>query len=250
LLEDRLYLDTTVFHSRELGDSATKTKIGEFLKDKTKATSSYVQMEINRTVLKDAIYLHSMMVEEANLPAVFTRLQSYPATDRRIRRCLQMLGAITQQRQLQLANSMARLENLIIFFARSMYAWDVDIVPSGTKCPLSDPQIQHDSGTYTINMSCTRRAPVCDVSTFMKNRTSDLERILAGTKGVSGLGDLVTLIEKVITNPEEAKGRNCMTLGDLIICLDSPSDYVICSTNTEHFQPICKSLAKQFVSPG
>lgn len=247
--EERAFLDTTVFWAREFGDTDTRAKTEAFLKSKTKATSSYVQMEMNRTALKDAVFLYTVMVEEGNLPAVFTRLQSYPQTERAVRRCVELLGRITQQRQLRLADSMARLENLIIALGQSMYLRDVDVMASGTNCPLSDSQIEYVSGTYRINTSCTKKAPACDVSAYMNNRTEDLKKVLAEVSTVSHLENLTTLLKNVIVNPQEAKGRNCATLGDLIICMDSPDDYVISSSNTKDFAPICKSLGKPFVSP-
>jgi hypothetical protein len=245
-LSEKAFLDTTIFWLREFGDSATKANTEAFLRGKTKATSSYVQMEINRTVLKDAIFLHSLMQEEGNLPAVFIRLQSYPQTDRRVRRCVELLGRISQQRQLRLADSIAKLENLIVALGQSMYLRDVKVIASGTNCPLSCAQIGYVSGTYGINTSCTRGAPECNVSTYMKSKTSDLKRVLDEIMTVSDLSDLSDLLKEVLVDSQKAKGRNCMVLGDLIICLDSPSDYVIYSSNTKDFGPICRSLAKPF----
>ncbi|MBU7047467.1 MAG: hypothetical protein HXS54_13620 [Theionarchaea archaeon] len=53
-------------------------------------------------------------------------------------------------------------------------------------------------------------------------------------------------LEKTIKDLESSKGeRMCWTLSDLIICLESPVDARIYTSNISHFEPLCRIVNKK-----
>ena len=55
----------------------------------------------------------------------------------------------------------------------------------------------------------------------------------------------INTIQAVLSNPDEAKGQNCMNLGDAIITVESPADATILTTNEKHFELLCKAKKKK-----
>lgn len=241
------FLDTSVILSKEFGSKDIVDEIEKALENKRKSSTKYVCMEINRTFLKDAIFLHSLLVEEMNLSVVFKRVQAYPKmTARRIKRCLDILSKITDEGQLRVEDSIARLANLITGL-RIVLLSGISIVTSGTDCPLADKEVVHIPPIYTIETRCTRDSPECKIVNYMEENRTSITEILNSPVSNESFEKLRDFLSKLIGNEKIAKGRNCQKLGDIIICLDSPSDFTIYSTNVKDFAIVCESLGKSFV---
>lgn len=242
---EKVFLDTSVIEGREFGNASIRTQIENSLLAKKKLASTLVKMEINRTFVRDAIFLHTLLFEDRDLSVVFKRLQSFPITPRQSKRCLRLLECITDRNTLRVVDALARLENVI----QGVSAWllrDISLIESGTCCPLADRQAVHRSGTYEISTSCNRALPSCNIAAYIERSVTDLQKILSAVKGNRDHEKLAGVLEQVIRDPAKAKGRNCMDLADTIICLDSPADCIIHSLNIVHFEPICRCLGKSF----
>lgn len=240
------FLDTSIVIAREFGFQHTKDKIEEALKNTEKFSTSYVKTEINRNFLKDIIYLYSLLIEERDLSEVFKRVKSFPLTPRDRDRCWDILSKITNKGELRLEDSVARLANLITGLHKLLFK-DIFLIQSGTECPLADEKIEYLAPIYRISISCTKKSPDCLIQKFMEKNKQNLRNICNYISSDPDFEKLHRLLVKVIENPKKSKGRNCFTLSDIIICLDSPINYAIYSTNIKDFKPICASLGKKFV---
>jgi len=247
LPQQNAFLDTTVILSKEFGSRHIKDEIEKSLGNKKKFTTKYACMEINRTFLKDAIFLHSLLVEEMDLSVVFKRVQFHPKISQRItNRCLDILSQITDKGQLRVEDSIARLANLITGLRKALLS-DISIILSGTDCPLADENIVHIPPIYIIETRCTRNLPECRIVEFLEEKRDEIRKIWSSLASDESFGTLYDFLSKMIGNEKIAKGRNCQKLGDIIICLDSPNGYTIYSTNIKDFAIICKSLGKPFI---
>lgn len=246
LARQKCFLDSSLILSREFGKSELKKKIEQNISQAKKFSSTYAKTEIKRTFLKDAIYLHSLLVEEQNLTAVFQRLQSFPLSQRRIKRCLALLSKITNRRRLRLADAITRLETLILGLDMLLLK-DVTMLKSGTECPLADESVRFVPPTYRINTSCTKTSPICAIKKYFNEKDAALHKIHKDIMSDSNLRKLFVLLDKILKKEDTPKGRNCMTLGDTIICLDCPIGYTIYGTNIKDFVPLCRCLSKKFV---
>lgn len=247
MVKQKAFLDTTVILSEEFGSRSIKDEIKKSLRNRQKFSTKYVCMEVNRTFLKDAIFLHSILVEEADLSAVFQRIQSYPnMTQRKIKRCLDIFSKITKKQELRVEDAIARLENLIAGLRVVLFN-DISFTPSGTDCPLADEEIVYIPPIYAIETRCTRKMPECKIVEYLEENRKNIRKICSSLRSDEKFSKLHDFLNKMIGNEKIAKGRNCQKLGDIIICLDSPAGFTIYSTNIKDFAIICKSLGKPFV---
>jgi len=246
LSKEKAFLDTTVVLSNNFGSKDIKDEIEKALENKQKFSTKYVCMEINRTFLKDAIFLHSLLVEEMDLSVVFKRLQNYPMTQRKIKRCLAVLSKITDKGQLRVEDSISRLANLITGLRVALFG-NISFIRSGTDCPLAYEEIVFIPPIYIIETRCTRDLPECRIVEYLEENKKNMRKIFNSLASDETYRKLHDFLSKLIKNKKIAKGRNCQKLGDIIICLDSPADYTIYSTNIKDFAIICKSLGKPFI---
>jgi hypothetical protein len=240
------FLDSSVVISREFGFERQRERISSILSGKKKISTTYILKEINQSLVKDAVFLHSLMSDEMDLSAVFKRLQQFPLTERKRARCLLLLSRVTNRRQLRVMDSIARLGNLIVALPHILLH-DVSLTDSGTECPLANERAQFSSPTYSINTSCTNKSPKCNLERFLILNRNELEKIREHVSQNASQKSFHSLLKEIINNEKSAKGKRCGKLGDAIICLDSPKDCPICSTNLKDFIPICESLGRDLM---
>lgn len=124
----------------------------------------------------------------------------------------------------------------------------IDEVVNPTACDL----IQLD---YVIppggRMSCRRETARCSLPELLAQNREAIRRL---QEEPTALHALETNTKQALTDITadftQAKGeRNCWALGDLIITLECPADALLWTTNTRHFEPLCKALGKRLFYP-
>jgi len=222
-----------------------KSNIRKKLKQRHKFSTEYAKTEIKRTFLKDAIFLHSLLVDEGYLAPVYQRLRSYPTMQRKKDRCLAILESVSDKKQLRFADALSRLENLINGMEKEMLR-DIQIMKSGTNCQLADEEVEFDAPYFRIRTHCSRKNAVCSLPEYLIQNKLLLRVLKTDISDNKQLCKLKDALDVVLKNPDKAKGNNCKTLGDTLICLDAPNDCIIFSTNKKDFGPICSSFGKSF----
>lgn len=241
------FLDTSVIISKNFEKENIKRKIEEKLRDLPKRTSTYVVMELKRRVLKDLMYLHSILLEEESLADAQRRLAKISKSKRQLKMCLLILAQISDISAADRDEVLIRLENMIRVGTR-LYLRDIEVFESGTRCDLAHRMpIKTDVGSYDFypQWSCTRKIIQCDVDIFINRNDSHLRSLLNCLLKDSAWNVYTKLLKEVLADPSLARGNNCMTLGDTIIILDASLDSVIYSTNRKDFEPICRCLNKK-----
>ena len=240
------YLDSSVILSRKFGIPKEKEAVKKTIGKRVKLSTEYVKVEINRTFLTDAIFLHTLLLERnASLHSVYQRLRRWPTFQRQKDRCLAIMESISDKRQTRMADAIVRLENLILGMQRELFK-NVMIVSSGTDCPLAREELKFVYPNFEIETSCTRKRPICSLPAYVKSKRMELRALSTGISSNSKLGKLHTKLDEVLQDSKKARGRNCQVLGDTIICLDAPKQCIIFSTNIRDFAPICNFLGKPF----
>lgn len=241
------FLDTTILKLRQMGIERQKKELKTIIGNKVKHTSTYVKMELNRTFLLDAVFLHDLLMEERNLNNVYRRLTEFPVTPRRRIRCLELLSRISGKLRFDVNIAIARLENLLTEFD-VIFLDDISVIVSGTECPLSYA-VKSVESAYEVasSMTCRRDAPPCRIVDYLLENKQQLKNLHTNVAQDKEFAGICSLLTRWFEEPLVAKGRNCMILGDIIICLDSPKKCSIVSTNVKHFELICKSLGKDFI---
>ena len=241
------FLDTTIVCLRQMGSEKQKEELKTIIGNKDKHTSTYVKMELNRTFLLDAVLLHDLLMEERNLKNVYIRLTKFPVTPRRRTRCLELLSRISGKLRFDVNIAVARLENLLIEFDVT-FLDDISVIVSGTECPLAYA-VESIESAYEVasSMTCRRDSPPCRIVEYLLENKQQLKNLHTNVVQDKEFAGIRKLLARWFGDPLVAKGKNCMILGDIVICLDSPEKCSVASTNVKHFGPICKSLRKDFI---
>lgn len=240
------YLDSSVVLTRRYGTRRQRKKVIQTLIGRKKITSSYIKREMKRTFLYDMIWLHSLLIDEKDIPPVFDRIRDFSITPRRQKRCIAILEQISLG-GLRYPDAVTRLENLIFAFEKDVLR-NVKIIESGTGCNLAKEEIEINYPIISLNISCTRSNADCCLPNFVNQNRAILKKLRDDIAGIEDCKQLRETLDEILQDPEKSKGNNCKTLGDTIICLDSPIDCDILSTNEKDFKPICDSMNKPFVS--
>lgn len=242
------FLDTSVIISKNFEKEDVKRRIEEKLGSLLKKTSTYVVMELKRRILRDLMYLHSILLDEESVGDAQRRLAKISRSKRQLKMCFLIFAQISDISAKDRDEVLLRLENMIRVGIR-LYLGDIEVFESGTRCELAYRiPIKTDVGSYDFfpSWSCTRRIIQCYIDDFIKQNHQQLKPLLNCLSRDPAWTNYTKLLKKILAKPSLARGNNCMTLGDTIIILDAPDDSVIYSTNKKDFGPICKCLNKKF----
>lgn len=204
-------------------------------------------MEFKRRVLKDLIYVHSIVLEEPRIGDAQRRLSKISTSQRELKMCFQIFAALSDYSAYNRNDVLLRLETMIRLY-RQMYLDDIRIFPSATKCSLANSEpLKTEEGNYEFypEWSCTKEIWQCFVHNFLRNNEFSLKSLIKCFDSDSQKKDYLTILRNILKNYSNARGNNCMTLGDTIIILDAPENSIIFSTNKKDFEPICKCLNRE-----
>lgn len=239
------FLDSSVVLSRAFGVPREKQSVEKAIKGRAKQSTKYIRVEINRTFLTDAIFIHSLLVDEGDLRRVYQRVRTYPVKPRQKDRFFAILETVSDKDQLRVDDAIVRLENLILGMEKRLLR-DINLMDTGTKCPLAEEELKFEYPYFRIKTDCSRNSRNCSLPDHIRNNAVQLRVLHADIGDNQDLEKLHAKLAQVLKNPRNARGRNCQILGDTIICLDAPQQSDVFSTNIRDFVAICKSLGRSF----
>lgn len=115
-----------------------------------------------------------------------------------------------------------------------------------SKCELARENVVEMGGDFTINLRCNKKLCQCNLPIFLSEHLTEIKEINKMLRTEEEFKSLCSNLEKITGDLESAKGEKmCWTLSDLIICLESPKDAEIYTTDVKHFEPICRILDKK-----
>jgi len=239
-----IFLDTCVILYREFSRDKNKTDIiEEFLKQKNVITSTYVNMELNRTYFKDSHILYTMLQEHGSLEKVRERIEKI-----HFRREKERLGFIYERitaDSFNLHEAKIRLERLIKWY-HTILLRGVNVILSKTECEQCLPR---------RNFKCRGSKSMCRVNEvveenkvsfeairrkFLENLQKDITRL----RICRVIAEIVEVPDRIKQNPDK-----CFCLGDILIALDVPEGFDLVSED-KHFLFICDVLNIPFCQIG
>ena len=238
-----IFLDTCVILDRGFSrDTESTRKIEEFLMRKNKITSTYVNMELNRTYYKDSHTLYTMLEEQKDLDRVRIRINEMPPYRERERLRL-ILERITAD-SFVLGEAKIRLKRIIKYYHTSLLR-EISIIPSKTRC---------EQCLSTNEFKCRGSYSVCRADDIVEENKSsfvmicrkfleDLQENDYLQKKQNTIMEMCKVIAEVTEVPSKIKQdpRKCLKLGDILIALDVPDDFILVSEDS-HFFVICDVL--------
>lgn len=251
---EHIFLETTIQIHRLLDSGLGRQTINQTIAQYETVTSTYVWMEVQRTVSQDYQYLTDLLLTKQ--PTTFVQLfrllgegenlYSLRSLKRLIHITTQLLDDLktTTINPLLAAYQLKEQRQWLLhheFFA------DVQQVLDTTQCDLVRP----DYRATGSRMSCRRATARCALPDLLKQHAISMQQLRRGTIAPV---KLETKTERVLNAIEDdfalAKGeKNCWSLGDLIITLECPPDTMLWTTNVQHFEPLCDAFGRKLFQP-
>jgi hypothetical protein len=253
-----IFLDTSVQIARLVHGPMTKRRIRERIAQHDRAvTGLIVRQEFKRRLLKEAQYLLTQLDHYKSFAEVYQHVvrlpDQWPRTKRKRNICLQTLGQVhggtdrdrTDRLRLYLRSL---LINGLRQFRRSV---DHVIPDSGCGCSKHDIVEKEPFRKYNLGEErCSRtKQGECAIVAFLESRREDAVRILKKLETLpedhksSEIKNAEQFLKRIFGNENRARNEDpCLTVGDLMIALESVGISSFFTLNGAESQHLCRAL--------
>lgn len=236
-----IFLDTCVILNRAFcADHEKRRGIENFLRERSKITSTYVCMELNRTFLADIETLRTYLYEGMNFEEIHERIENLDDSLNMKDRLRLLFQRITENTQ-----SHYEAKRILERWIREYHAnllRGVVVIPSKTAC---------EQGHYMPGYACRGGKSLCRVVVIIEKDKPLFEAVRATlvqqVKGDRQMLRMCWTLNEIINSPNKAKEdpRNCFDVGDVLIALDVSGNSTLVSGD-KHFFLICDVLGVPF----
>lgn len=251
----RLFLETTIQIQRLLYGNVEREKIAQTLNQYKTLTSTYVWMEVQRTIGQDYQYLIDLLL--AKQPRTFAQLLQLIGEGeklfslRSLKRILPIVTRLLDELKTTTLNPIAvayQLKEERRWLLYHEFFVDVHQVLDSTHCDLVRPHYKIAAGG---RISCRRATAQCALPDLLQQHRPALQQVHNVRELLSALeAKTQRALASIQPNFDLAKGeQNCWPLGDLIIVLECPPDALLWTTNVRHFEPLCRAFGRQLFQP-
>ena len=251
----RVFVETTIQIQRLLHDPLTYDTIQDTLQSCQTVSSTYVWMKVQRTLGQDYQYLIELLLTKQ--PTTLAHLLRHLGagqqlySSRRLQRMLHIMAYWLEQlntatiEPIETAYQLKRQRRRLL---QQTFFEQIDEVVNPTACDLIQPDYVVPTGG---RMSCRRETARCALHELLDQNREAIQRLQGDGTALNALetNTKQALIDSAADFTLAKGERNCWALGDLIITLECPADALLWTTNTRHFEPLCKALGKRLFYP-
>ena len=239
-----LVLETTLLLQMALGSERQRVTIAEGLDEAQLLVPEYVLMELNRTIIRDAMFLYDALRSSETVADALRRLSSGIFPARTSKRVLFLLATLLEAGAAR--EDMLAALRLVISRGAAQYLPANAKVIDHVSCPLAKAVPFYDGASFDLYGTCTRSLKQCRLPHFLRSKQEEMEKVLSATESTAILRNtrFTRVLRDVIEDPEKARGSmNCWAIGDVIIALHQPplSSFV---TFDRRYEVICRALEK------
>lgn len=239
------FIETTIHIDKIFEESKRRSEIWKNIRENRSITSTYVLMEFKRRVILSCILLYNICKEE-NGRAEAERRLSKEYSGRTVKMALKILARLDEGNVLNNEKVLLRLRRYIRWQLMDWFMRDMEVLLDETECELARESVKEMEGDFTANIRCNKKFCQCNLPIFLSRHITEIKKINEMLKTEKEFNSLCSCLEKTIKDLESSKGeRMCWTLSDLIICLESPEDARIYTSNISHFEPLCRIVNKK-----
>ena len=261
ILRPTIFLETTIQIERVLGNRKRQTDLHAELSGYRLITSHYVLGEYLRTVIKDAIQLHEILLKYTHFDDVMTAIGQHH-NKREASRMMLLLGALlrtgisTEAVTYEPDVMVDRISRMMRAALVKRFHAGIDELIDDVECGLARERPSAIPNTlpltYQLRSQCIRTVRECMLAEKMETWQPQLALLAEGLSDSkdAALTRMGQLARRIIEDPVLARGRNCTWyLGDMVIALELPANVPLYTTNRRHFEPILSILGKQLYTP-
>jgi hypothetical protein len=258
-----IFLDTSIHIARFFQGPDIKEKIDTRIKEYSKCVSSLVvKHEFKRRVLKEALYLLT----------TFERFQSYqkvrrwiednlPAQQGRKRNiCLNLLSTIGEidgenETDIEISERAVVYLRALLKYGISTFENSIDEIITDSQCACAKQVIIYRKDEPSFGLEkCSKISTECGVLAFL---TSSTELMLSIKQEIESLEvstrseELKRILQFIVVATEDPasirKFDPCLTVGDLLIAIESKNIKTFYTLNEKESRTICKSLKQRLI---
>jgi hypothetical protein len=255
-----VFLDTSIQIARFVHSPASKHRIETQLRNYDALMSGLVvKQEFKRRLLKEAQYLLSLVKRYGSYKQVNRHvvdvLPQQQARKRNI--CLEMIATIFE------TEGDEDLTDRLRLFLRSLLLDGLDgfdstishlVERSNCGCARFSVREKRPFEKYDFGTDKCSQVPECGIKEFLASRKELLQKILGSIKSLDAekktpeLLNAEKFIENFLERPDTARSSEpCLTLGDLLIALESAGITTFYTMNGRESQHLCKALGQDLV---
>ena len=256
---DAVFLDTSIMIARFVHSPELKRRISDRLSEfKFVTTSLVVRYEFRRRLLKEALYLLKQLDRLGSLVKLQRHVHDVlpQQQDRKRRICLQTITAIFEADDDESQTERARL------FLRSLLAGGleefdelVDHVIEASGCACGKVAVrQKKSGNFDVGEDkCSKLPAECQINQFFGSNHKAIEKIHehlteVGVANCSGeLKKTIQLIQQLEGEVDLRQENPCLTVGDLVIALESQNVPTFDTLNSRESKRLCRALNQTMI---
>jgi len=245
-----VFMETTATIHRHFGTKAQRELVVQAMRNRRIITCTFVRFEYKRVLQRPCVEFHRLLTRTGDInEALRVYGQSYSVSQLSI-------GYTLFYPILLVANDnihevLKQLEKLIENDLLAWFCLNVDEITDATRYALAYQQPVRRGNTYAPGFLNVARATFdCDLPNFIETNRDAFQAIYeALTEERSArTRRLRQTLARVLRNPAESRGRNALTLADLVIAVEMPAEALLLTTNRRDFEQICAILGKDIFS--
>ncbi|HHT9136650.1 MAG TPA: hypothetical protein ACFYEK_05315 [Candidatus Wunengus sp. YC60] len=221
-------------------------------------SSPVVIQEFKRRVITEAIYLINLLNAKGSYERVKRHVTNVlPAQWNRKRQiCLGMLDEIFENKgDLELTERAKRYLRTLIKFGVSVLKKKVGHIVSGTGCYLSNYPVKEIKPYKRYDLAkkkCSEVYSLCPVADFLKEKFELCKQLLKSLSNLSNktkeLENTCAFLQELIANPDIVHQKDpCLSVGDLLIALESHSIPDFYTMNYKESKVFCDILGQNLI---
>lgn len=263
LKEAPVFLDTSIQIARLVHGPKTKAGIRQRLALHEKiCTSLVVRQEFKRRLLKEAQYLLGLLhrygsFDEVN-QHVIRLFGSWPGRTRKRNICLQTLSQVHGGTDAERTERLRLyLRSLLVTGLRQFDQKFGEVSKdSACACAWVDVVEKESLRRYDLGPEkCSRTKPgACGIVQFLSGRQPIWQAILHRLESIpdsnksSELKNAELFLERLVKDPEKARNDDpCLTVGDVVIALESAGIPFFYTLNSKESQYLCRALDQTLI---
>jgi hypothetical protein len=256
-----VFLDTSIQIARIVHSPLEKRKIAERISEyDITASSVVVRQEFKRRLLKEAKYLIDQLNRRGSFHEVFYHVEGLPALyhNRKRHICLQMLGSLFENASDRDLTERLKLRlHFLLTLGLKQFDKQVDQVLTSLECGCNKIpiRVKKEFASYEFGTDkCSEAGDRCGILAYLIGRRetlTDIYKYLKSKHASMKTEELLrseAFLERILIDPSIAQSQNpCLTVGDLLIAIESSGIPTFYTLNQKESQFFCDALGQELI---
>lgn len=258
-----LFLDTSILIARHVHSAKTKERIKERLAQHEQIlTGLTARQEYKRRLLKEAEYLLRLLHKYGSYDEIFHHVERLPTRFKKNERkksiCLKALRQVHGGSDAVLTDRLRLYLRSLLVQGLQRFDQSVDSVRSDSNCHCARVKIVEKQPLRKYELGPIRcsqqKKGSCGIVEFLVNRRAECEKLHAHLKALTPdrktpeIEQTERFLERTLKQPDRATFDDpCLTVGDLIIALESVGLSHFFTLNSAESQHLCRPLDQTLI---